>query len=322
MSRNASGVYTLPQSVNPVVTRTTITTDWANTTLNDIKAEITLSLDRSGRGAMTAPLQINAGTAALPGLTIDGDTNTGIYGAAADSLGFSTAGTNRMTINVNDVRIGAAQLLANVGVVGAPGLSFTNDPDCGLYRAGSDDIRFSIAGADKWKATAAGVNIPAVDGLMSITAATAATGATRQTALALTNGDLSMSGVVNPDKDVAMSNVLSPKHIAKAWALFTVTGGGGVGNFSVTFTEGLNITSIARQSSTLFRVTFASAFASTSYIPVIQAEGVSTTKPVVSSGRTTTVVDFAIQTVATGASTDLDASAVTWVLYLVAFGPQ
>lgn len=157
MARNASGVYSLPSSVNPVVTRTTISTDWANTTLNDIKAEITLSLDRSGRGAMTAPLQLSTGTAALPSLTIDGDTNTGMYAVAADSLGFSTAGVNRMTVATAAVTVAASQLLLPIGVVGAPGLSFASDPDCGFYRAGADDIRLAVNGADKLTATASAI---------------------------------------------------------------------------------------------------------------------------------------------------------------------
>ena len=40
-----------------------------------------------------------AGTAALPGLTTTGDTNTGIYFPAADTLGFTTGGTERMRIS-------------------------------------------------------------------------------------------------------------------------------------------------------------------------------------------------------------------------------
>jgi hypothetical protein len=182
VARNASGVYSLPSLYNPVVTRTTILTDWANTTLNDIRDEITLSLDRSGRGAMTAPLQLPDGTAALPALTFSGDTNTGAYRVGANSLGFSTDGVNRMTVNISDVTVAASQLLISVGGAGAPALAFANDADCGLYRAGADDIRFAVGGAEKMKWTAAGVNIPTVDGAMTvngaltINAALAATG--------------------------------------------------------------------------------------------------------------------------------------------------
>jgi hypothetical protein len=55
MSRNASGIYTLPAG-NPVVTLTTIASAWANSTLSDIGAEITNSIDKAGRTAPTANL--------------------------------------------------------------------------------------------------------------------------------------------------------------------------------------------------------------------------------------------------------------------------
>jgi hypothetical protein len=324
MSRNASGVYSLPSAHNPVVALTTIHVDWANTTLADIGVELTNSLDRSGRGAMQAPLQLPDGTAALPSLTFSADLNTGLYRVGADSIGLSTGGTVRLTIASALATLATPLTITGVlnvgnGAVGGPALSFGNDTDTGFYLASAGDVRLAIGGVDEVTFTASLMTVAAA---MSVTGPTAATAAVRQNALALTNGDLTLSGVTNPNKDVAMSNVLSPKHIPKAWALFTVVGGGGAGNFTVTFTEGLNITSIARQSATAFRVTFATAFASANYIPIIQAEGVVTTKAVVVAGRTTTVVDFEIVTVATGANINLDASAVTWIVDLVVHGPQ
>ena len=43
MPRNLSGTYTLP-SGNPVTAGTTITTTWANNTLNDIATALTQSV--------------------------------------------------------------------------------------------------------------------------------------------------------------------------------------------------------------------------------------------------------------------------------------
>jgi hypothetical protein len=87
-ARNSSGTYSLPAG-NPVVTGTTITSTWANTTLNDIKTELTNSLDRQGRGAMLAPLQIVSGTAAAPGLTGAAEPSSGLYRNAAGDWRFS-----------------------------------------------------------------------------------------------------------------------------------------------------------------------------------------------------------------------------------------
>lgn len=59
MSRNGSGVYTLPAG-NPVVTGTTITSTWANNTLTDMATALTGSVASDGQTAMTGAL--NMGT--------------------------------------------------------------------------------------------------------------------------------------------------------------------------------------------------------------------------------------------------------------------
>lgn len=90
-ARNSAGTYALP-SGNPVVSGTTITSAWANNTLSDISTELTSSLDRSGRGAMLAPLQCVAGTVAAPGLTFSGDVDTGLYRASANNPAMAAGG--------------------------------------------------------------------------------------------------------------------------------------------------------------------------------------------------------------------------------------
>jgi len=58
MSRNGSGVFTLV-SGNPVVTGTTISSTWANNTLNDIAATLTDSVAADGQTPMTGDLDLN-----------------------------------------------------------------------------------------------------------------------------------------------------------------------------------------------------------------------------------------------------------------------
>ena len=57
MSRNGSGTYTLPVG-NPVVTGTTISTTWANTTLTDIANTLTASVASDGQTPMTGSLNM------------------------------------------------------------------------------------------------------------------------------------------------------------------------------------------------------------------------------------------------------------------------
>ncbi len=75
MSRNGSGTYSLPAG-NPVVTGTTISSTWANNTLNDIATALTQSIASDGQTTPTANLPM--GTFKLTGL--------GVGSAADDSL--------------------------------------------------------------------------------------------------------------------------------------------------------------------------------------------------------------------------------------------
>jgi hypothetical protein len=66
MSRNGSGTYSLPAG-NPVVTGTTISSTWANTTLTDIANALTGSLASDGQ--TTATGNLNMGTNKITNLT-------------------------------------------------------------------------------------------------------------------------------------------------------------------------------------------------------------------------------------------------------------
>ena len=58
MSRNGSGTYSLPAG-NPVVTGTTISSTWANTTMSDLAAALTDSVAADGQTPMTGNLDLN-----------------------------------------------------------------------------------------------------------------------------------------------------------------------------------------------------------------------------------------------------------------------
>ena len=83
MSRNGSGTYTLPAG-NPVVSGTTITTTWGNTTLTDIANALTASVAADGQTPMTGALNMaNNKVSAVTDPTLAQDAATKAY---ADSL--------------------------------------------------------------------------------------------------------------------------------------------------------------------------------------------------------------------------------------------
>lgn len=140
MPRAVNGTYTLPAG-NPVVTGTTISSVWANTTLSDLGTAMTDSLSRSGQGAMTAPLQLTAGAIGAPGLTWSVETTSGLYRAGAGDFRFSIAAVDVWKITAAGVTSGFAD-----GLVGTPSIYFTSDPDTGFYHIVADQIGMALGG--------------------------------------------------------------------------------------------------------------------------------------------------------------------------------
>ncbi len=99
MPRNSSGTYTLPNA--PVVTSTTIDSADENDTRDDLASEMTNSLDRGGRGAMTAALKIVDGSAASPGIQFSSDANNGWYRNSADNWSGSAGSVEVVNFSTN-----------------------------------------------------------------------------------------------------------------------------------------------------------------------------------------------------------------------------
>lgn len=98
MPRNGSGVYSLPAG-NPVVTLTTIQSNWANTTFSDVASALTGSVASDGQTSMTGPLRLSSGVVGAPGLTFAGESTSGLYLNAANDIRFSVAGGDVLLIS-------------------------------------------------------------------------------------------------------------------------------------------------------------------------------------------------------------------------------
>jgi len=102
MPRSGSGVYTLPPT-NPVVPSTTIATNWANPTLSDIATALTESLDRGGRGGMTAPFRVADGIISAPGMAFTNETNLGLWRSIPGVMNLVANGANLLTIGPDHI---------------------------------------------------------------------------------------------------------------------------------------------------------------------------------------------------------------------------
>jgi hypothetical protein len=135
MSRNGSGTYNLPAG-NPVVTATTITSTWANTTLSDIGTALTGSLAADGQTPATGNLNMNNNkVTALATPTVSTDAVTKAY---ADAL---VVGNGTMASqNANNVAITGGTI--NGTTIGATTASTGKFTDL----TASGDVSFTSTG--------------------------------------------------------------------------------------------------------------------------------------------------------------------------------
>jgi hypothetical protein len=96
--RDSSGTYTLPTG-NPVVSGTIISSTWANSTNSDIAQALTDSLDRQGRGAMSAALLVHDGTQAAPGLGFGSEPGSGLRRIGTQQLALDVGGADVLRFN-------------------------------------------------------------------------------------------------------------------------------------------------------------------------------------------------------------------------------
>lgn len=151
MPRDSNGTYSLPAG-NPVVTLTTISSTWANTTLDDIGDALTDSLDRAGSGGMTGQLKLANGLVGAPGLTWSSELNAGLYRNAA--------GDHRYSIGANDVfQIVAGAFRTVDGSAATPSHSFISDTDTGIYRVGANNGALAANGTQAAQWTSQGVGL-------------------------------------------------------------------------------------------------------------------------------------------------------------------
>jgi hypothetical protein len=95
-------------------------------------------------------VQLGAGTAAAPALSAFGDTNTGLFFPAADTLALVEGGVEAMRINSD------AQTVVLAGTALLPSVTFSGDVNTGIYSPGADRIGFAEGGTQVGEFDASG----------------------------------------------------------------------------------------------------------------------------------------------------------------------
>jgi hypothetical protein len=127
----------------------TLVVDATNNRVGVVTASPTVALDVTGDIKSNSTIQSANGTATAPGITFSGDTNTGIYNIAADTIGFSAGGAERARIDSNGIEL-------IDGTAANPSISFSSDTNTGLYRSASDQLSFSTGGNERFRIESTG----------------------------------------------------------------------------------------------------------------------------------------------------------------------
>lgn len=99
-------------------------------------------------GLHATQIQATDGSAAVPSISFDTDTNTGFYSAGGNAIGVACGAANVLTINTTSVTANNVVFLQGSGSAGSPTYAFTVQTNMGMYRRGTDELGFSTAGTD------------------------------------------------------------------------------------------------------------------------------------------------------------------------------
>jgi hypothetical protein len=202
-----------------------------------------------GPGAITisatdGDITLDDGTAASPSLHFTNDPDTGIYRPAANTLGISTSGVQRMYVDENGITtVGAGgtfdgSVHAANGNANNPSFSFSGDQDTGFFRHQPNEIGIALGGTQYATLTSTTFSItPNVStsgnltvsgtGTSSVAGNLALNGATSYLAISPTtavtnNVALQLSVDVADNRAIRMTNTASGGH-----AYDFIPGGGG-----------------------------------------------------------------------------------------------
>jgi hypothetical protein len=107
-------------------------------------------LGDGGSGSFTS-IAFGAGTVSAPSITFTGDTNTGIYSPAADTIGFTEGGVEALRIN------SSGQTATSIaGTASLPSFTRTGDENTGIFFPAADTIAFTEGGVESMRINASG----------------------------------------------------------------------------------------------------------------------------------------------------------------------
>lgn len=119
----------------------------ANTLAVTVGGVEALEIGASGVSAIVRYLCAD-GAVGAPAYSYNSDPDTGVYRIAANRLGLAAGAAAVAEVGINYFQVNPGMFIYGPdGAVGAPGYSFANDPDTGVFRSGANGVSLSAGGA-------------------------------------------------------------------------------------------------------------------------------------------------------------------------------
>lgn len=96
------------------------------------------------------------GSQTAPAYSFSADSDVGMYRPSNNALGFTTAGTLRLTLSTATLT-STVPIVTPVGSAGAPAYTFTGDTTTGMYRVAANDLGFATNGTQRLHMSISGV---------------------------------------------------------------------------------------------------------------------------------------------------------------------
>ncbi|GEM_PF-6432956 len=104
-----------------------------------------------GSTSVTGAIIASAGSVSAPSVAFTGDSNTGIFASAADTLALVSGGFTQISVGTGSaatVTIGTTTL-NTLGSLTTPAINFTGDTNTGIYSSGSDQVDIVTNGTSR-----------------------------------------------------------------------------------------------------------------------------------------------------------------------------
>lgn len=99
--------------------------------------------------AAATPVHGYGGSAIAPDYAFTDASNCGMYSTSAANVSFATEGAERASLDSTGFELATGQVRTSDGDASEPAYSFTDAPDCGLYRKGTDSISLVVDSRDR-----------------------------------------------------------------------------------------------------------------------------------------------------------------------------